>query len=69
MNTSTIVHKLWNYYNALRDAGQGLRCSPVLISVEQNFEYLYRMTRRHPLRGRIWSPCSARRGASIRCGD
>jgi len=71
MNTSSIVQKLWNYCNVLRDAGQGLRCSPVLIAGEKSFERRYCMTRRHPLRGRIPAtrgPCSARRVATIHCG-
>ncbi|MEX2163172.1 MAG: hypothetical protein WD823_02860 [Sulfuricaulis sp.] len=68
MTPIDIVQKLWNYCNVLRDAGPEFCCGPMLSVGWQGFDYQYRMTRQHPLRGRIptsWGPCSARRVASI----
>ena len=72
MNTSTIVQKLWNYCNVLRDAGPRHHCGLQGVTGWRVFELGHHMTRRHPLRGRIptsWGPCSARRVASIFYGD
>lgn len=68
MNTSSIVQKLWNYCNLLRDAGPAVSCGLVLAGEWLGFDHQYRLTRQHPLRGRIPAtrgPCSARRVASI----
>jgi hypothetical protein len=72
MNTATIVQKLWNYCNVLRDAGPVFHWDSILVSGHRGFEHRYRMTRQHPLRGRIPAmrgSCSARRVVSIFYGD
>ncbi len=72
MNTSTIVQKLWNYCNVLRDAGPVFHWDSILGLGHRGFEHRNRMTRQQPLRGRIPAmrgPCSARRVASIFYGN
>lgn len=72
MNTATIVQKLWNYCNVLRDAVPAPPANSN-ASVKQCARFKgCSMARWHPLRGRIPAmrgPCSALRVATIRYGD